>query len=167
MKTLALLKIASFVVLSSTIAACANSKKTIPDPVIPVAALPKPAPAPQIVETPRGPSLTLDNVLFDFDQSTLRPEAQGTIETAADYLKENPQRTALIEGHTDSTGSEDYNQNLSESRSESIKLALVGLGIDENRITTNGLGESNPIADNNDADGRKANRRSEIVFLAK
>ncbi len=167
MKTVAVLKISAFVLLSSSIAACANSKKDIPAPQAPVAALPAPKPAPQIVETPRGPSLTLSNVLFDFDESSLRPEAQGTIEKAAEYLDANPQRTALIEGHTDHTGPDEYNRGLSLSRSESIKDALVQLGIDENRITTNGLGESQPIADNSDNEGRQANRRSEIIFLAK
>lgn len=166
MKTVAVLKFTSLIILSSTIAACASSQKSIPEPTQPVAALPTPKPAPQIVETPRGPSLTLDNVLFEFDQSNLRPEALGTIEKAAEYLQSNPERQALIEGHTDHTGEENYNQSLSQARSESIKEALLDMGVGEDRITTKGLGETSPIADNNTVEGRRANRRSEIIFAA-
>ena len=164
MKTVVVLKFAAVMTLSSTIIACANSPKIVADQPSPAAAYVAPAPA--IVETPRGPSLTLDDVLFDFEQSSLRAEAHSTVEKAAAYLESNPERTALVEGHTDHTGDDDYNQTLSQARSESIKDALVSLGISESRIETKGLGESSPVADNNTIEGRRANRRSEIIFVA-
>lgn len=121
------------------------------------------APA-EIVNTPRGPSLTVNNVLFDFEQSSLRAEADSTVEKAAAYLRNNPERTALIEGHTDHIGAEQYNHGLSLQRSESVKNALIDQGISVSRIKTVGLGETKPVADNASATGRQANRRVEIIF---
>ncbi len=166
MKTVVVLKFAAVMTLGSTIIACTNSPKIVADQPSPAAALVAPTPAPKIIETPRGPSLTLDDVLFDFEQSSLRAQAHSIVEKAAAYLESNPERTALVEGHTDHTGDHDYNQTLSQARSQSIKNALVSLGINENRIQTKGLGETSPVADNNTIEGRKANRRSEIIFVA-
>ena len=169
MKTVVVLKFASLIALSSTVIACASSPKVVSEQPSIEAALDQAleTPTPEIVETDRGPSLSLDNVLFDFEQSSLRPEAHSTIEKASQYLESNPDRTALIEGHTDHTGEADYNQNLSIARSQTIKDALIAQGISENRLVTKGLGESSPIADNSTLEGRRANRRSEIIFVAK
>lgn len=166
MKIVALSKIAGVVTLSVFITACSNTpKKPVETPSLGAAFI-APEPAPQIVNTPRGPSLTLDDVLFDFEQSSLRPEAGNTVEKAAAYLRSNPERTALVEGHTDHTGDASFNQGLSVQRSESIKDALMSMGIDENRIKTKGLGESTPVADNGTIEGRQANRRVEVIFVA-
>ena len=167
MKKVSVLKIAALITLTGGVSACASKPaKVIETPVLGAAVVAPVAPAaPQIVATPRGPSLTLDDVLFDFEQSNLRPEAQSTVEKAANYLRTNPERTALVEGHTDHTGDAAFNQGLSEKRSESIKNALMSLGIEESRIKTAGFGESNPAFDNSTLEGRKANRRVEVIFV--
>lgn len=118
----------------------------------------------EIVETARGPSLTLDDVQFDLEQSSLRPEAAPIVAKAAAFLRANPGRYALVEGHTDTTGESSYNQNLSMERSSSIKKALVNAGISKHRIRTRGFGDTKPVADNSTLSGRKANRRVEIIF---
>lgn len=167
MKKVSVLKVAALITFTSVVSACASKPaKVIETPAL-GAAIAKPAApvAPQIVETPRGPSLTLDDVLFDFEQSSLRPEARSTVEKAASYLRSNPERTALVEGHTDHTGEAAFNQGLSDKRSESIKNALMSLGIEESRIKTAGFGESNPAFDNSTLEGRKANRRVEVIFV--
>lgn len=165
MKTVAVLKFVTLVTLSGFITACSNTPKKVVEPPSLGAALAVPAPTPVIVDTPRGPGLTLNDVLFDFEESGLRPEAGSTVEKAAAYLKSNPERTALVEGHTDHTGAAIFNQALSVQRSESIKDALMSLGVNENRITTKGLGENNPVADNGTREGRQANRRVEVIFV--
>lgn len=155
------------ITLSGFIAACSNNPKPA-EPLIAAATpvlLPEPAPA-TIVNTPRGPSLTLDDVLFDFEQATLRTEAERTVARAVTYLQENPESYALIEGHTDHTGESDYNQHLSTQRSDAIGNALITRGINPDRITTVGFGESKPIADNETLEGRQSNRRVEIIFKA-
>ncbi len=165
MKTVTSSKIIALVVFTGLISACSSTpKKVAQEPALGAASV-QPAKAPLIVETPRGPSLTVNDVLFDFEASDLRPEAQTTIQRAAEYLKSNPEKVALVEGHTDHTGPESFNENLSNARSESIKTALISSGISENRIKTRGLGESQPIADNSTAEGRQINRRVEVLFV--
>ena len=167
MKSSSVLKTTTLIAFATTIAACSNNpKKEVQPPKLSAAVeAPAPAPAPEIVETPRGPSLTLDNVLFDFEQASLRAEANATVDKAATYLQENPERTALVEGHTDHTGDSIFNQNLSVERSEAIRDALISRGVSADRIETKGLGESSPVADNSTRDGRQANRRVEMIFV--
>lgn len=166
MKNVSVIKVATLLTLAGVISACSTKPtKVVETPALGAAIAIPSAPTPQIVETPRGPSLTLDDVLFDFEQSSLRPEAHNTVEKAASYLRSNPERTALVEGHTDHTGDDVFNQGLSEQRSESIKTALMSLGIDESRIQTAGFGESNPVSDNSTLEGRQANRRVEVIFV--
>jgi len=157
------------IAISFFISACSNNPK-VAEPDLGAAAIapvvaPTQAPA-DIVNTPRGPSLTLNNVLFDFEQSNLRAQAQDTISKAVAFLRDNPERIALIEGHTDHIGDEQFNQGLSMQRSESVKNALINQGISTSRIKTAGLGETKPTADNNTAAGRQSNRRVEIIFKA-
>jgi len=99
-------------------------------------------------------------VLFDFDSSTLKPGAYTEIGRVADVLNRYPQTTIRVEGHTDSRGSEAYNQTLSEKRSLVVKSALTQKGVDPARIQTVGFGESQPIS-SNDA----MNRRVVIVII--
>jgi len=114
--------------------------------------------------TERGPALVIEDVLFDFEEASLRSEANTLIRQAADFLQENPGRLALVEGHTDHTGDKSYNQMLSDARSDSVKQKLMRYGISEDRIKTQGFGETQPVASNKTPDGRQANRRVEIVF---
>jgi outer membrane protein OmpA-like peptidoglycan-associated protein len=98
--------------------------------------------------------------LFDFDSSTLKPGAYSEIGRVADVLNRYPQTTIRVEGHTDSKGSEAYNQTLSEKRALAVKSALTQKGVDPTRIQTVGFGESQPIS-SNDA----MNRRVLIVII--
>lgn len=118
----------------------------------------------ELTTTARGPALTIEDVLFDFEEASLRPEANSLIRQAAEYLQENPDRIAIVEGHTDHTGDKRYNQMLSDARSESVKQKLLRFGVAEKRIKTTGFGETQPVASNKTPDGRQANRRVEIVF---
>ena len=98
--------------------------------------------------------------LFDFDSSTLKPGAYSEIGRVADVLNRYPQTAIRVEGHTDSKGSEEYNQTLSEKRAVAVKNALTQRGVDPTRIQTVGFGESQPIS-SNDA----MNRRVVIVII--
>lgn len=100
--------------------------------------------------------------LFATDSATLLPGAQPEIQRVADVLRQYPETTIQVAGHTDSQGNEAYNQQLSERRAQAVRNALVGSGIDPARITTIGYGESRPIAGNDTASGRQQNRRVEV-----
>ena len=115
-------------------------------------------------QTERGMVLTLGDVLFDTASSKLKPGAQTTIAQLASFLAENPDRRLLIEGHTDSRGSEAYNQDLSERRAEAVANALFRQGIAADRVSVVGLGEGYPLASNGTASGQQENRRVEVVF---
>ena len=115
-------------------------------------------------ETEKGLVLTLSNILFPLNKATMKPGADATINKVADFLNEYPGREITIEGFTDSTGSDDYNQKLSERRAAAVKTALVNEGVAPNRITTQGMGEARPIASNDSAAGRQQNRRVEILI---
>ena len=99
-------------------------------------------------------------VMFDFDSATLKPGGQAEVARVATVLNKYPQTMLRVEGHTDTKGSEDYNQQLSERRAVSVKNALIQQGVDERRISTVGFGESQPIS-SSDA----ANRRVNIVIM--
>lgn len=114
--------------------------------------------------TDRGVVMTLGDVLFDVNRSTLKSGGAREVSKLAGYLQANEQRTVSIEGHTDSTGSDEYNMRLSEARAESVKAALVGAGISGDRIETHGFGETYPVAGNDSSSGRQLNRRVEIVL---
>ena len=104
-------------------------------------------------------SITL-HVEFDFDKDSVRPEYHSDIMKVANFLKAYPKATAVLEGHTDGEGSEDYNLNLSKKRSASVKKYLVDkFGISASRISTRGFGESKPVATNDTKEGRQQNRR--------
>ena len=115
-------------------------------------------------ETERGLILTLGNVLFDVDGHQLKPGAVPTMDKLSEFLKAYPDRDVVIEGFTDSTGSDAYNKNLSELRANAVKQALMSRGIEENRIATEGFGEARPVATNETAAGRQQNRRVEVVI---
>jgi len=100
------------------------------------------------------------DVFFDFDSSALKPGAYAEIGRVADVLNRYPQTTIRVEGHTDATGPETYNQQLSERRADAVRNALVQRGVDSRRVYTVGFGESQPISSNN-----AANRRVNIVIM--
>ncbi|MBT2969263.1 MAG: hypothetical protein B6D72_05585 [gamma proteobacterium symbiont of Ctena orbiculata] len=118
----------------------------------------------QAMKTERGIVLTLGDVLFSTGKTDLLPGAKSTIEKLASFLAEYPDKTVLVEGHTDNVGTDAFNQDLSERRAISVKNALIQAGVDGSRIDTMGLGESQPITDNSTSAGRLKNRRVEIVI---
>jgi outer membrane protein OmpA-like peptidoglycan-associated protein len=104
------------------------------------------------------------DVLFSINSASLKPGAYGELDRVAKVLNQYPQTTITIAGYTDSTGTEEYNQKLSERRSEAVKNALVGMGVNPSRMTAIGYGENRPIADNSTEYGRQMNRRVEILI---
>lgn len=115
-------------------------------------------------KTDRGMVLTLGDVLFDTGLATLKPGAYATVDRLASVLKESPDRKVTIEGHTDSVGSDDFNQGLSERRAAAVQTALLERGVNSNQITALGKGETFPVASNDNASGRQQNRRVEMIF---
>jgi outer membrane protein OmpA-like peptidoglycan-associated protein len=118
----------------------------------------------QAKQTDRGVVVTLGDVLFDTGQATLKPGADLAINRLATFLSSNPQTKVLIEGHTDSRGSDDYNIGLSERRARVVSTALESRGISDAQIQTLGRGKAYPVASNDTPEGRQQNRRVEIVF---
>jgi outer membrane protein OmpA-like peptidoglycan-associated protein len=115
-------------------------------------------------ETARGTVVTLGNLMFNVNSAQVNEGGMHNLRKVADVLLKYPQRTVLIEGFTDNSGSAEHNRELSERRSEAIRMALIGMGVGANRITTRGYGEDYPVADNVTAVGRQLNRRVEIVI---
>ena len=114
-------------------------------------------------QTERGVVLTLSDVLFDTGEADLRQGAMRAIDRLVEYMESNPKRELLIEGHTDSRGSEAYNRQLAADRAAAVAEALVQRGIARSRLRTVGLGEAYPVASNESSAGRQENRRVEIV----
>lgn len=114
--------------------------------------------------TDHGLVVMLQDVLFDVGQATLKPGAQSKTDQLAAVLKNHPERRVMIEGFTDSTGSEESNLALSRARAESVRNALIAGGVDRARIDVRGNGETRPVATNDTAAGRQQNRRVEVVF---
>jgi outer membrane protein OmpA-like peptidoglycan-associated protein len=113
--------------------------------------------------TDRGLVLTLGDVLFDTGEANLKPGAATTIDRLAQFMRDYPERSVRIEGHTDAAGSDDANLGLSERRAQAVREALLARGLDAARIATLGFGEARPIASNDTPGGRQQNRRVEIV----
>jgi OmpA-OmpF porin, OOP family len=116
-------------------------------------------------QTDRGIVLTLGDILFESGKANLMPGAIMTIDKLAEFLKKYPNRTVLIEGHTDSVGTETYNLGLSQRRAEALRTATISKGISSQRITTKGYGKRYPVASNATQAGRQQNRRVEIIIL--
>ena len=118
----------------------------------------------KVKKTERGLVLTLGDVLFDTNQSTLKAGAYGTLDRLAAALRESSGRKVTIEGHTDNVGSDEANLGLSERRAQSVQMALTQRGVARDQITAIGKGENFPVASNDDANGRQSNRRVELIF---
>ena len=118
----------------------------------------------QAKQTDRGIVITLSDVLFNVDRAELSAEGMRTAQKLADVLLQEPQSVVLIEGFTDSTGTSSHNLELSQRRAESVRNALIGLGVKSDKVATRGYGEAYPVASNGDAGSRQLNRRVEIVL---
>ncbi len=112
--------------------------------------------------TTQGKIIT-SGILFDSGKSTIKPESMGTLNEIAKMMKDHPELKLSVEGHTDSDGEDGTNLQLSKDRAEAVKKALVDLGIEASRLTTNGFGESKPLNENKSAEDKANNRRVEFV----
>jgi len=114
-----------------------------------------------------GSKIVLNNIFFDFDESTLRDESTSELERLVKLLNDVPTLKIEISGHTDNKGSDVYNQKLSERRAKSVVDYLIEKGIEKGRLTYKGAGESEPVATNDTEEGRQKNRRTEFKVIAK
>ena len=122
-------------------------------------------PVPRKIIKPVPKRIILHGVQFDLNSANIQPVGIPVLDENIKLLKQYPERRIVIEAHTDSMGSEDYNSKLSLERSEAIYNYFISQGISANRMKTIGRGETRPIADNNTAEGRALNRRVEIQIL--
>jgi outer membrane protein OmpA-like peptidoglycan-associated protein len=121
----------------------------------------------QIERVGEGIKVTFQSgILFDVNKSDIRPDAETELTKLAGILTKYEDTDILLEGHTDSSGADDYNQALSERRAAAVKAFLVTHGVKGVRMTTIGYGESQPVADNETVEGRQANRRVEVAIMA-
>ncbi len=104
-----------------------------------------------------------ETVLFDTGEAVLRADASPSLQAVVDLVGDHPGARTEVQGHTDSVGSADYNQSLSERRATAVADWLAGHGVDPGTLTTAGFGATRPVADNATAEGRQANRRVEVV----
>jgi len=131
-----------------------------PAPVAP------PAPAAAAVPAPVSEKVTFAaDAFFDFDRSILKPEAQAKLTDLVEKTQGVNLEVIIAVGHTDSIGSEAYNNRLSVARAEAVKAFLVSKGVERNRVYTEGKGEGSPVATNQTSEGRAQNRRVEIEVV--
>ncbi|MGF0239609.1 OmpA family protein [Rhodococcus sp. IEGM1300] len=115
-------------------------------------------------QTDRGTLVTFGDVLFATNKADLKSSGLVNINKLAQFLQENPDRKVIVEGYTDSTGAANYNQSLSERRADSVRTALVKMGVDPSRIVSQGYGKEYPVAENSSVSGRAMNRRVEVTI---
>jgi outer membrane protein OmpA-like peptidoglycan-associated protein len=119
-------------------------------------------------DTPEGARMTLqEDVLFQTDSAALRPHAIDTLQALAGYLHDNPGVNVAIDGYTDSRGTDEHNQGLSERRADSVRDALGQMGVTDARFRVRGHGENDPVATNSTDDGMRLNRRVEVTLLGR
>lgn len=118
----------------------------------------------QSKETPRGTVVTLGDVLFQIDRAELTPNGLRNVQQLGTYLQQNPNSQVVVEGFTDNTGTADHNLRLSQARADSVRSALVAMGVSPTRITTHGFGKDYPVASNATPDSRTLNRRVEVTI---
>jgi len=119
----------------------------------------------QLRQTESGVVVTLGDVLFESGQTELREEAMASLVEVVDLLQSEPDKNIRIEGHTDSVGDANTNLEISQKRADAVFEALVSLGVDASRVTTQGMGEDFPIASNETDEGRAQNRRVDVILL--
>jgi len=151
---------------------CDGALKPPPPPVAAPApapapvAQPAPAPAPVAPPQPTTEKVTFAaDAFFDFNKATLKPEGKAKLDDLVSKMGGIALEVIIAVGHTDSVGSDAYNQKLSVKRSEAVKAYLVGKGVEKNRVYTEGKGKKQPVADNKTAEGRAKNRRVEIEVV--
>ena len=104
-------------------------------------------------------------ITFDIDRATIKPESMGVINEVATFLKSNASIKMEIDGHTDNTGNSPHNMQLSQQRADAVKMQLASMGVDASRLSTKGLGDTKPVADNTSPEGKANNRRVEFVKM--
>lgn len=114
-----------------------------------------------------GTAIVLNNIFYDYDKATLRPESKAELERLYQFLNDNPRVKVEIGGHTDGDGSDTYNQSLSERRSQSVVAYLTDKGVPAGRLVAKGYGEKEPIAPNDTPENKQLNRRTELKILEK
>ena len=119
---------------------------------------PEPAPAPE----PKPEKIVIEGVNFDFDKDTLKPRATDILDHAVSVIQQHPDMQFSISGYTDSTGSDQYNEDLARRRANAVRDYLVQHGVASGRLDVSSYGERNPVADNATKEGRARNRRVEI-----
>lgn len=119
----------------------------------------------QLRQTESGVVVTLGDVLFASGQTSLVEGAISSLEEVVDLLQTEPDKKIRVEGHTDSSGDPEENIQLSKLRADAVRQALIDLGVAEDRITSEGMGEDFPIASNEDQEGRARNRRVDVILL--
>jgi outer membrane protein OmpA-like peptidoglycan-associated protein len=117
----------------------------------------------QTRDTARGLIVSMPDVLFDFNKYTLKPEARERLARISGIVLAYPDLKLQIEGYTDSIGSDEYNQTLSEKRADTVRAYLVSSGVSMDSVAARGMGKADPIGDNSTAAGRKLNRRVEMI----
>ena len=147
----------------TAIAKCEGWEEPKPAVVAKPAPVVKPAPAPVMVVKEDAPAAFRG--FFDTDMSDLKTDAMNKLNVYSDYMKRNENKNVKVIGHTDATGSEAYNQALSERRANAVKIYLEASGIDAQRIEAIGMGETQPVATNKTKAGRAENRRVEIEVV--
>lgn len=156
------MRVALILIALSGCAYIMPEKKQDPFPTVEVTAT-RPPPGPDRVVLTASNIAILDKVQFDVGKATLLPASFSLLDEVAKVMKDNPQIALVqVEGHTDSTGSPDFNRTLSQGRAESVVKYLTGKGIKSARFEAKGFGPDHPIADNTTDAGREANRRVEF-----
>jgi outer membrane protein OmpA-like peptidoglycan-associated protein len=117
----------------------------------------------QTRDTARGLIVSMPDVLFDFNKYTLKPDARERLARISGIILAYPDLKLEIEGHTDAIGTDEYNQQLSDKRADTVRGYLVSSGVTPDHVSAVGLGKANPVADNSTSAGRKLNRRVEMV----
>jgi OOP family OmpA-OmpF porin len=135
-----------------------------PAPVAAPVAPPPPPPAPPVAPISEKVTYAAD-AFFDFDKAVLKPEAKAKLDDLVSKTSGMNLEVIIAVGHTDSVGSDVYNQKLSVKRADAVKEYLVSKGVEKNRVYTEGKGEKQPVADNKTAEGRTKNRRVEIEVV--
>jgi OOP family OmpA-OmpF porin len=154
---------------------CATQEAPAPAPAPAPTPAPAPAPTPKPEAKPApeaakpkpvAEKITFAaDVLFDFDKSVIKPDGKSKLDDLSNKMKGINLEVVIAIGHTDSIGTDAYNQALSVRRAEAVKAYFISRGVEGNRVYTEGKGEKQPVADNKTADGRAKNRRSEIEVI--